>query len=57
MLLFLYVTELPLIEFPKEGYEVLKKVADTETEGEEDEEEEEGLLLIRYASTPGTFSR
>lgn len=54
-LLFLYVTELPLIEFPKEGYEVLKKVADTETEGEEDEEEEEGLLLIRYASAPGSF--
>ncbi|MBQ8798098.1 MAG: stage II sporulation protein P [Lachnospiraceae bacterium] len=46
----LYVKELPLFEFPKEGYELLKTL-DKNLTGEE----EEALLPVQYASTAGVY--
>lgn len=48
---FLYVRELPLVEFPRAGYLMLKKAAErkNETVGEEE------VLLIQYAGVPGTY--
>jgi len=45
----LYLKELPLLEFPKAGYESIVKLAETENRKAQKEEE----LLIRYASAQG----
>ncbi len=47
----LYFKELPLVEFPREGYVILKRFAEKEN-GEVIEEEP---LPVRYASAPGTY--
>ena len=47
----LYFKELPLVEFPRAGYVMLKRIA----EKERIEKREEELLPVRYVSAPGTY--
>lgn len=50
-LVVLYFKELPLVEFPGEGYVMLKKIAEKKS----DEVMEKEPLPVRYASAPGTY--
>lgn len=47
----LYFKELPLVEFPREGYLLLKKVAEKEREKKVEEE----VLSVRYVSAPADY--
>lgn len=47
----LYLKELPLVEFPKRGYVMLKKIAEKEKVAASERE----ALQVRYASAGGTY--
>lgn len=51
----LYFKELPLVEFPREGYVMLKRLAELKGGVSAEEAVEEEPLLIRYAGAPGTY--